>query len=364
MDKVSTPPLNALIDEVLDAPVFGLDKQAKQQLLMPVFNALHAHHCAHSDHYHALFNHQIKMDSYAALPYLAVRLFKQLTLTSIAQTEEFKVLRSSGTTGQTPAQVVLDRQTSANQSKALVRIMQQFIGRQRLPMLIIDSPSVLKDKSLFSARGAGIQGMAFFGRKLTYALDDNMQLNQEAISQFCAENDGKAVLVFGFTFMVWAHFIQQLYKQQQTLSLTNGILVHSGGWKKLTDQQVDNPTFKRRVREVTGIARVHNFYGMAEQVGSVFVECERGHLHCPVSANVEVRRFDDLAPCKMNEEGLIQVQSVIPTSYPGYSILTEDKGRLLGEDDCPCGRLGRYFTVAGRLPKAEIRGCSDTGSQP
>jgi len=39
--------------------------------------------------------------------------------------------------------------------------------------------------------------------------------------------------------------------------------------------------------------------------------------------------------------------------------LTEDLGRLLGEDDCPCGRKGRYFEVLGRLPKTEARGCSD-----
>jgi hypothetical protein len=33
---------------------------------------------------------------------------------------------------------------------------------------------------------------------------------------------------------------------------------------------------------------------------------------------------------------------------------------LLGEDDCPCGRHGRYFQVSGRQQGAEVRGCSDT----
>jgi hypothetical protein len=40
--------------------------------------------------------------------------------------------------------------------------------------------------------------------------------------------------------------------------------------------------------------------------------------------------------------------------------LTEDLGVILGEDDCPCGRMGRYFRVQGRIPAAEVRGCSDT----
>ena len=41
-------------------------------------------------------------------------------------------------------------------------------------------------------------------------------------------------------------------------------------------------------------------------------------------------------------------------------ILTEDSGEILGEDDCPCGRKGKYFKIYGRVKNAEIRGCSDT----
>ena len=60
------------------------------------------------------------------------------------------------------------------------------------------------------------------------------------------------------------------------------------------------------------------------------------------------------------EEGVLQVLSPLPRSYPGHSLLTEDLGVLLGEDDCPCGRKGKYFKVTGRVPRAEVRGCSDT----
>jgi hypothetical protein len=52
--------------------------------------------------------------------------------------------------------------------------------------------------------------------------------------------------------------------------------------------------------------------------------------------------------------------SILPNSYPGHSLLTEDEGVLIGEDDCMCGRLGKYFKIVGRLKNAEIRGCSDT----
>ena len=60
--------------------------------------------------------------------------------------------------------------------------------------------------------------------------------------------------------------------------------------------------------------------------------------------------------------GLIQLLSVIPKSYPGHSILTEDLGTIYGIDDCKCERKGKYFKVHGRIKSAEIRGCSDTYS--
>ena len=64
-------------------------------------------------------------------------------------------------------------------------------------------------------------------------------------------------------------------------------------------------------------------------------------------------------PEENGSEGLIQLLSVIPKSYPGHSILTEDLGTIHGEDDCKCGLKGKYFLVHGRVKEAEIRGCSD-----
>lgn len=68
----------------------------------------------------------------------------------------------------------------------------------------------------------------------------------------------------------------------------------------------------------------------------------------------------DFSVCGFGEAGIVQVVSMLPESYPGHSLLTEDEGVILGEDDCPCGRRGKYFKILGRLPQAEIRGCSDT----
>ena len=137
----------------------------------------------------------------------------------------------------------------------------------------------------------------------------------------------------------------------------NGTRQASGG------EAVSREEFKERLREACGIQRVHDYYGMVEQTGCIYMECECGHLHASTYSDVIMRRMEDFAPCGVGEKGVIQVLSMIPTSYPGHSILTEDEGILLGEDDCPCGRKGKYFEVTGRIRNAEVRGCSDTYEQ-
>lgn len=349
-----------LFSLLFECPVFSLSKQQKKTAFLPVLNALHQHHKVRSEQYLKIARHfEVNPSDIETFPYVAVRLFKQFALSSIRDEDVFRTLMSSGTTGQIPARVMLDRETSSRQSKVLVKIMQNVLGKKRLPMLIVDSPNVLKAEAL-SARAAGVQGMSFFGRQPVYALNEDMTLNLDVVTDFVSRYSGEPCIVFGFTFMVWQYFIQAISSQGVTVSLDNAVLIHSGGWKKLEHLKVDNNQFKRELLQTAGIRSVHNFYGMAEQVGSIFVECKSGHLHVPSFADLIVRNTKDLSPVGVGEVGLVQVLSSIPTSYPGYSILTEDLGRILGEDDCSCGWKGKYFEILGRLPKAEVRGCSDT----
>src|SRR5208283_1723087 len=80
----------------------------------------------------------------------------------------------------------------------------------------------------------------------------------------------------------------------------------------------------------------------------------------PNFAEVAIRDFMTLQQVQPGQQGLIQVLSVLPTSYPGQALLTEDVGVLLGYDNCPCGRPGLCFRFLGRVAHAEVRGCGDT----
>ena len=118
--------------------------------------------------------------------------------------------------------------------------------------------------------------------------------------------------------------------------------------------------FRKSLFENTGIQKVYNYYGLVEQTGSIFMECEEGYLHSSIYSDIIIRNHQDYSVASIGKEGLVQLVSCLPTSYPGHSILTEDLGTIIGIDDCNCGRKGKYFTISGRIKDAEVRGCSDT----
>ncbi|MCE9576996.1 MAG: acyl-protein synthetase [Deltaproteobacteria bacterium] len=291
------------------------------------------------------------------LPWLPVGLFKSHALASVPEAEISTVLTSSGTTGQTPSRVFLDRHTARRQTVALARIMTEVLGPRRLPMLIVDHAGLLQDRSQMSARGAGVLGMMTFGARPVFVLDRDMRLDRDALAGFLARHGNAPFLIFGFTYMVW-QLVEALADGE--VDLSRGILVHTGGWKHLHDRAVDNTVFKATLRRRTGLERVSSFYGMAEQVGSVFVEDADGYLVPPAFADVIVRDPITLAPVPTGTVGVLQVVSVIPTSYPGHSLLTEDLG-VVHHVDGP-GWCGKKLTVLGRIPRAELRGCSDTAA--
>jgi len=352
------------LSEILDIPPYSLNKTEKEQLLSPYLMQLSHHHYTHCIAYQKMmdsvgFDIQ-KSHHYTNLPFLTVRLFKMFDLLSVTKEEVVKTMTSSGTSGQAVSRIYLDRDTASNQTKTLTKIVSSIIGKQRLPMIIIDNESVVKDRSLFSARGAGILGFSMFGSKRMFALNDQMELNIKELQAFLEKHKGERIFMFGFTFMVYQHFYKELVKKNLTLELSNAVLIHGGGWKKLISESVSSKVFRQKLHDVCGISSVHDYYGMVEQTGTIYMECECGHLHAPVFSDIIIRRAHDFSIAAIGEKGIIQVLSILPQSYPGHSLLTEDEGILLGEDDCACGRLGKYFKIVGRLKNAEIRGCSDT----
>ena len=351
------------IDELKNVPVFSLKKREKKDIYVRLMNKLVNHHYKKCGEYKRMLDileYDLSIDhDLEDIPFIPARLFKLHRLSSINDSDIVKTIVSSGTTGQSPSTIVLDRENSLNQIRVLTKIISSITGKKRIPMLVIDSPAVLKDRDMFSARGAGILGFSMLATKVEYALNNDMELNIDRVKKFSERYQNEPTLVFGFTYMIWEYFYKTLFDHSKSINIENAIMLHGGGWKKLTDQSVDNNTFKKEIKKVSSISSIYNYYGMVEQSGSIFIECEEGYLHTSIYSDVIMRR-NDFTICDKNETGIIQVISLLPTSYPGHSILTEDSGVIIGEDDCSCGRNGKYFFVTGRIKSAEVRGCSDT----
>ena len=186
-----------------------------------------------------------------------------------------------------------------------------------------------------------------------------MELDIGKISAFLEKVAGQPFFLFGFTFVVWESLILQLESRGIELDFSNAFLLHGGGWKKLESQKVSSSEFKKRILDVTGCSRVHNYYGMVEQTGSIYMECPQGRLHAPSGADFLIRSMHSLESVQSGEVGLIHLFSDIQTSYPGHSLLSEDMGFYLPANQCSCGSRGKILNIIGRAKKAEIRGCSD-----
>ena len=348
------------LDELNKIAPYSLNKKDKNKLFTSLLVNLIKYHYKNCKEYKKIinfFNYNIDNTIIEEMPFLPVTLFKKFDLLSVPKNKIVKTLMSSGTTGNETSKIFLDKINSYNQTKTLSKLFSEITNNKRLPMIIVDTKTVLKDRNLFSARGAAILGFSMHGKDVTYVLDDKYKLKINTLLNFLKKHKNEKILIFGFTYILWEYFIKKLNKINNKISLKNSIIIHGGGWKKLIEKSVTNNHFKFSFNKY-GVNKIINYYGMVEQTGSIFFECNKGFLHTSIYSDIIIRN-NNLDVSKTNEEGIVELISLLPSSYPGHIILTHDKGKLIGEDNCNCGKLGKYFLISGRLKDSELRGCSD-----
>jgi Acyl-protein synthetase, LuxE len=358
------------INSMLSAPIFSMEPERRRSVLLALLRREIAYASERNPQLRNYVEHwPVKLchaSTIAELPYLPAGVFKANPPVVLVEHQEVKhTLRSSATSGQTPSCIALDLATARRISRSVVAIIRNFIGCARRPYLIIDVPENLKAQTNLTARGAAIQALRSFATETLCCLSPgegkDSVLDLEKLLGFARKWRHADVLVYGFTFKIWTCLVEALQAREITLGLPNIHVLHSGGWKRLKEQRVTKEAFARSVSTVFGCSddRVIDYYGMVENVGVVYPDCEFGNKHVPAFAEVIVRDPLTLAPVEAGQQGLIQVCSVLPTSFPGFLVLTEDMGEIVDYDGCPCGRRGTCFRFAGRVPKAETRGCGN-----
>ena len=196
------------------------------------------------------FNPHEPIHSVDELPPVAVSVFKELgfNLNSVPREELTLALQSSATSG-IPSTVVIDKITAKRQGKALVKVVSEFIGKERKPFLIMDIDPRSASRKLLGARFAAVTGYLKFASKVGYFLkaDENglSYFDVEGIQAFIKElPSGQPVVVFGFTYILYQHVLKSILESDVRLHLPEGSkIIHIGGWKKLESEKISKELF-------------------------------------------------------------------------------------------------------------------------
>ena len=298
------------------------------------------------------------------IPFIPSTLFKKLELYSVPKTDIIKTIHSSSTTGKNPSTILIDKITSERQQKIIISILSNFIGKDRKSFLILESKDNISTGDELSSRSSAVRGLTPFMKSINFLLKTDLSLDFEKLNKINFEKT-KNYAVFGFTWILY--LLIEKHQNDKTIKnifskLNNPIILHSGGWKKLQNIKISKSDFNDKISSFfqTTPDRVIDFYGLVEQLGTIYPDCEYGFKHVPTYSHIIIRDVNTLEPVEPGKQGFIQILTPIPHSYPGVSILTDDIGKIVGINSCKCGRKGICFQFLERLKTADLAGCGDT----
>jgi phenylacetate-coenzyme A ligase PaaK-like adenylate-forming protein len=336
---------------------YSLNTKEKLILFEKEMNKLTNFHYFKSKKYQKIlkgFKYNLKNKKIENLPFLTTNIFKDIELMSIPKNKIFKILSSSGTSGSKRSKIFLDKDNSISQRTVLTKIFEYHFGSKRLPM-IMATKNPKSIKSDFDAKYAAVLGFSIFGTDHTFLYNNNNQLDLNKFEKFINKYKEKEFILFGFTFDIFQIFFEKIKKKYD---LSKCILIHGGGWKKLENRKISDVQFNKKFKIRFNLKKIYNYYGLIEQIGSIFFKCpDCNNFICSDFSDVLIR--DKNFRVVKNGKGLVQIISRLPKSYPGHNILTEDIGEIIKNNNCKHSHLGKSFKVYGRVKNTEIRGCSD-----
>ncbi len=331
---------------------FSIKKKVKTKKFLAGVKILNSLHYGENHIYKNMIDRLdiFKNNSLEGQPFLPVSIFKDIDFFTAKKSKITTIATSSGTSGSNVSKIFLDKENSINQYRVLQKILFDFFGNKKYPMLFL-SHNIEKNPNI-NAKVAAINGFSSLANKKFYALDYNNHLNKRSIKEFLDLKTQK--ILFGFTHEIYKFF----FNKKISGNFNNTIIIHGGGWKKLENRKIKKKIFNSEIKKILSLKKIINYYGMIEQTGSIFMECDYGYFHTSIFSEILVR--DANFELEQNSKaGIIQVFSLLPVSYPGHNIVTEDIGIIIGEDSCKCGRRGKYFKILGRVKDTEVRGCAN-----
>lgn len=346
------------MSQLLDMPPFGLRDDL---VFLEEINSLTRHHLEGCPLYARVWPDWSVANAVEEVPYLHVGTFKLLDFkTEGIGIKHQRTLKSSATTSGVPSRLHLDARSSRLQARSAEAILENFLGKERRPLLVVDGVSSLRTPGETPARVAAALSLQPLSTDIYFLLEDAEEpesMKWDTLADAAASSD--ALFVYGSTAILWLAWGAAAVPERirDALSGRRIDFVHSGGWKKLAGLNIERHQFDAAL--VSGLhpdSRVLDYYGLAEQVGVIYPLCEDSRRHVPVWGAVVVRDPLTLEPLE-GKVGQLQLMNTTAFGAPYHSVLTEDLGSI-SRDPCRCGRSGSHFELLGRIPQAEVRGCA------
>lgn len=365
---------NDKIDYLLKQEPFSIEISEKHDLFCDAMHQSFLYHYNNNQLFKNLCDNQNfkvsnRVDDLSKYPFIPVTIFKEKNLSSVKSENINRTLTSSATSG-IPSKIPLDSITAKRQTIVSSKVMTNYLGNNRREFLVLDENPLLHNTQLISARAAATRGFLILSNAAEYALshkDDKLILNIDKLASQLEKllETGKEICIFGFTYILYKNVVEKLLKKNISFQLPNNSkIVHIGGWKKLESEKVSKEKFLKDLNDTFNVSEdcIVDFYGFTEQMGLLYANCGISPKTTPAYSEIIIRNFQTLQPVKDGDEGLIQILTPLPNSYPGISILTEDVGRIISRGNLN-GRNGTHFEIIGRASESEVRGCGDIMSE-
>lgn len=370
MDKISNNNKSA-IDLLLSKDPYGLNIFEKEKIFKDALFESFSHHINNNDLFRQFCENQgfeinNKNLAITDYPYLPVNIFKNKNLFSVPDEQINTTLSSSATSG-IPSTISLDSITSKRQTLVSAKIISDYLGKRRRPFLILDEDPLVSFSAEISARAAATRGFLILCSEPNYFLINknghlSFDIKKFSKSVFEWEKQKQQVCIFGFTYVLYSNIVKKFIGKNIQLKLPRDTkIAHIGGWKKLESEKVSKERFLDDVSRTFCIEKdnIFDFYGFTEQMGLLYVSPGNNPKMVPSYSEIIIRNFQTLEPVKDGQEGLIQILTPLPHSYPGISVLTEDVGKIISRNTNIGGRIGTLFEIIGRASDSEKRGCGD-----
>jgi hypothetical protein len=361
--------------ELIHLESYGIDSVQKNKILLESLNESYRHHFINCAPYRKFcekrgFNSETSFDSFEKIPFLPVQAFKEYgeflkTIDTESNVYKSFLMNSSATSGK-PSSIYVDRETAKRQALLMVKILSFYLGQRKLKFIVADvDPSNNGIESL-GARAAATLGFLKFSNNAVYILEKNsegkLQLNESLLLETLnfLKGSGEKFVIFGFTYVFYEAILQNKLLNSNYNFNEQAYLLHIGGWKKLESNKISKKDFNNLACNKLGLneKKIIDVYGFTEQMGVIYPSINDGDKVCSTFSTVIVRDPLTLMPVPDGKEGVLQFLSPLPSSYPGFSILTDDLG-MICNDSLINGISHRTFKITGRAKNAEVRGCGD-----